>query len=208
VLVLPNVLEGGDVITSGTPGEIRPQLPSSGASGARTSRDLRVYFTLRDVKLTPDNDTPPSVTLSSDPPKSPEQILRYLLGGVGDLFSGQGDLTDIAEGELIGFGSSWVSRKIEDALGIDSLRFGGSPTNEDNPFYVDIEQELTPEVSITYYKNFFSSTNQQQEIGLKYRPFREQLDNKLQGLQLEVNLQDDMLRGRGSELMFTWSTRF
>jgi hypothetical protein len=209
VIILPNVLNGGDVFsTSGnTPGS--PGVPSIGNGiSARESRDLKVFFNFNGVKLSPDLKGEKDVTLTSDPPRSQEEILRYLVGGVGDLLAGQGDLGDVAQGELIGFGSNWVSRQLEDALGVDALTFGGSPKDVNNPFYMNVEKELNPELSVTYFRNFFSTSNQQEEIGLKYRPFRQALDSNLQGLEFHVNFQNDAFRGTGSEFMFTWTKRF
>jgi hypothetical protein len=209
VIILPNVLNGGDVVNagSGTPGA--PAMPSiGGGMGSRGSRDLKIFFNFNNVKLSPDMSGENTVTLSSEPPRTQEEILRYLAGGVGDLLAGDSAFSDVAEDELIGFGSSWVSRQLEDALGVDALTLGGTPNDVDNPFFVNVEKELNPEVSLTYFRNFFSAANQQEEIGLKYRPFRQQLDSNLQGLELQINFQNDAFRGTGSEFMFTWNKRF
>jgi len=209
VLILPNVLKGGDVFSTSNSTTGSPGVPSIGGGiSAHESRDLKVFFNFNAVRLTPDMKSEKDVTLSSEPPRSPEEILRYLLGGVGDVLAGQGDIGDVAANELIGFGSSWVSRQLEDALGVDALTFGGSPKDVNNPFYMNVEKELNPELSVTYFRNFFSTANQQEEIGLKYRPFRQALDSNLQGLEFHVNFNNDAFRGAGSEFMFTWTKRF
>jgi hypothetical protein len=209
VLVLPNALRGtGDVLeTSGIGGGAR-----------RGSEDLTVFVTLNNLKLRPgeistgdllgDPTQTPAISLTSDPPLSEDQIMRYLIGGVGDLLSGQGDFADVAGSELVGFGSSWISRQLQEALGVDVFSIGGNPLSTDNPFYVNVEKELTPQLTISYYKNFFSSTQQQEEWGLKYRPFRGEADNNMQDLQVEVNFVRDEQLGSGSEFMFTWTRRF
>jgi autotransporter translocation and assembly factor TamB len=209
VLVLPNALRGtGDVITTG----------GIGATARRGSQDLTIYVTLNNLKLSAgevstgdlfgDPSQTPAISLTSEPPLGEDQIMRYLIGGVGDLLTGQGDFADVAGSELVGFGSSWISRQLEEALGVDVFSIGGNPLDTDNPFYVNVEKELSPQLSISYYKNFFSSTNQQEEYGLKYRPFRGEADNNMQDLQIEVNFLRDELLGSGSEFMFTWQRRF
>jgi hypothetical protein len=198
-LELPRVLTGGEVYTS-----------SGGLNGAGTSAqrgDLRVFFALANHKLDPSSEPVEAVQLSSDPPLSEDQILQYLLGGAANVLTGSGDLSQFAQEELVAFGSSFISRYIEDQLNLAAFRIGGTG-DDDNPYFMDVEKELSPGFSVTYYRDFFSETYQKEEYGVKYRILEQRSGDRYNNVELEVNFIEGDFRGTGSEFMFTWNTRF
>jgi len=147
------------------------------------------------------------VSISSEPPLSSEQIMQILLGGAVDVLTGSGDLAQFAEGELIGFGSSFISRAIEDEFNLAAFRLGGAG-NEDNPYYIDMEKAITPDFSVTYYRDFFSETSQTEEYGVRYKILESQHGDRYDGIELELNFQENSFTGPESEFMFTWTMRF
>jgi hypothetical protein len=227
-MVLPRVLTGSETFeTSGA------QL--STAPTASGSRDLTVFFAFTKHKLDPTvyytcsehpdvrrnspgtcpidgkelkrEDHAEAMQLSSEPPMSEEKILTYLLGGAVDVLTGSGDLGQFAEGELIGFGSSFISRAIADEFNLAALRLGGTGS-EDNPYYVDMEKAVTPDFSVTYYRDFFSEASQTEEYGVRYKILESQQGSRYDGIELELNFQDNSFTGPESEFMFTWTMRF
>ena len=198
-LELPRVLSGSQPTTAGA------QLGA--ISAGRDRGDLLVYFTFANHKLDPTADHSEAVSLSSEPPLPPDQILTYLLGGAADVLTGQGDLAQFAQGELFAFGSSFISREIEETFDLQAFRLGGSGS-EDNPFWVDVEKAITPDFSVTYYRNFYGETQQTEEYGVRYMILRDRDKDMYQNLELQVNFSQDAFRGTGSEFMFVWSTRF
>jgi len=200
VLELPRVLADTELASLGQGG-------ANGSSGGGTRRDLLVYFSFANHKLDPSSEPIEEVRLTSEPPLPEDKILQYLLGGAADMLTGSGDLQQFAQEELLAFGSSFISRYIEDELNLEAFRFGGSG-DEDNPYYMDLEKELTPGFSVTYYRDFFSEANMTEEYGVKYKILEQRVGNRYNNVELELNFQQSEFRGSGSEFMFTWNTRF
>lgn len=148
-----------------------------------------------------------SLELDSEPQLPDEQILAYLVGDVVNVLTGSGSLSQFAEEELQAFGASFISRYIEEQLDLAAFRVGGTG-DADNPYFMDLEKEVTPGFSVTYYRDFFSQTYQSEEYGVKYRILEEISGNRYNNVDLEVNFTEGGFRGTGSEFMFTWNTRF
>lgn len=227
-MVLPRVLTGNE--TFETSGAQLSTTPS-----AASSRDLTIFFAFTKHKLDPTvyyvcpdhpdvkrnspgicpidgkelkrEDYTEAMQLSSEPPMSEDRILTYLLGGAVDVLTGSGDLGQFAEGELLGFGSSFISRAIADEFNLAALRLGGTGS-DDNPYYIDMEKEITPAFSVTYYRDFFSETSQTEEYGIRYKILESQQGSRYDGIELELNFQDNSFTGPESEFMFTWTMRF
>jgi len=112
-----------------------------------------------------------------------------------------------AEQEALSIGSGFISRAIEREFDFEQFNFGGSGST-DNPFYVDVEKQVSPDLSLSYFRNFFSETRQQEEFGAKYKLFQSRLGNRYQDLELRVNFQQSGFSGSESEFMFLWTTKF
>jgi len=197
-LILPGVLTGNEVASAGAPGE---------STLVKAGGDLKVYFNFNRVKLDPSSGALDKITLSSEPPLSKEQIMGLLLGGVGELVAGQEGLSQVAQSEALGYGMSFISRAIERQFDLEQFNLGGSGSAE-NPFYVEMEKAVSPDVSLTYFRNFFTQTGQQEEFGVKYNLFKQQQGNRYQNVDLKLNFQQGGRGRSGSEFMFVWTTRF
>jgi len=138
---------------------------------------------------------------------SEEKILTYMFGQAASVLTGSGDLSQFAQEELQAFGASFISRYIEDQLDLAAFRVGGTGS-EDNPYFMDLEKEVTPGFSVTYYRDFFSQSYQSEEYGVKYRILDQISGDRYNNVDLEVNFTQGGFRGTGSEFMFTWNTRF
>jgi hypothetical protein len=195
-LILPGVLTGSEIAT-GAPGQ---------STLIKAGGDLKVRFSFNRVKLDPSADFLNNVGLSSEPPLGKEQIM-LLLGGVGELVAGQEGLSQAAESEALGYGMSFISRAIERQFDLEQFNLGGSGS-ADNPYYMQVEKAVSPDVSLTYFRNFFAQTGQQEEFGVKYNLFKQQQGNRYQNVDLKLNFQQGALGRSGSEFMFVWTTRF
>jgi hypothetical protein len=205
-LTLPRVLKGYDAGIQLPGSDVVPVGGGGGGSSGR-AEDLEIFFNFDKVKLDPANPGFGKFTLTSNPPMAAEKIQGFLLGGVQDVLTGDTGLADFAEGELVGYGSSFISRQIERGLGLESFYLGGAGSAE-NPYYVDVEKAVTPELSLTYYKNFFTQTNQEEEFGVRYKLFEQQFGDKYSGLQLKVDFENSGLAGTGSTVQFEYTVRF
>ncbi len=83
---------------------------------------------LQDASLSSPEHALDKMSLTSDPPMSREKILLYLLGGADQGAPGQEDLGNFAEGELMAFGSSFISRAIERSFDLERFNQGGGAT--------------------------------------------------------------------------------
>ena len=220
-LTLRNVLtasQGGTNVTEIT------GMNLGGSSPSASNRDLKVFFTFNKFRLDADYDQSGSSTgtfndisgngnggqglrITSEPALPEEQIIAYLLGGARDVLSGQTGLGDFAQGELVAYGTSFISREIEELFDLSAFQFGGIG-DDDNPFYVDMEKSLTPDFTVTYYRDYFSDSMQNEEFGVKYRLLEQHTGSRYQNVELELNFQDNAFTGSGSEFMFTWTTSF
>lgn len=207
-LTLDNVLAGVDLSSAtevGLPGSL-PGMPTGGLGAG--ADDLTVYFTLTDVPLDRPEGISEAIKLSSQPPLPQEKIALYLLGGADKVLEGEAGLGEFAEGELVAFGSTFISRAVERSLGLNRFTLGGSGA-EDNPYYVNMEKSLNDDVSFTYYRNFYTQTEQQEQYGLRYKLLESQAGGKYKNLELQMNFDPSQSSaGRGAEFMFTWTTKF
>ena len=210
VLVLPDALKAGEVLNAGG-------APVGGVAQTGEAQDLKVFFNFRRMKLVGDElafDNPQYFSLSSEPPLPPDKIREKLLGAVTemagqvtDVLSGRTELGDFAEQELFSFGSSFISRAIEREFNLKQFNLGGTGS-EDNPYYVDVEKQVAPDLSLTYFRNFYSETRQQEEFGVNYKLFERRFGDRYQNLELRVNFQQSGFSGNESEFMFLWTTSF
>ncbi|MCC7477741.1 translocation/assembly module TamB domain-containing protein [bacterium] len=205
-LTLPRVLKGYDAGISLPGGDSIPVGGGGGGGSSGRSDDLTIFFNFDRVKLEPGAGLG-KFTLTSSPSMAPEKIQGYLLGGVTDVLTGQTGLGDFAEGELISFGSSFISRQIERSFDLESFNIGGAGS-ADNPYYMDVEKAVSPNVSLTYYRNFFSETAQEEEFGVRYKLFEEQFGDKYRGLQLNVDFNKSGLQGNGATVQVEYTVRF
>jgi hypothetical protein len=198
-LVLPNALAGEDLGAAQT---------VTGVEQAHigNERDLTVYFTFNNVRLgTNQEQLTNELQLSSQPPLDTAKIQKYLLGGAGELLAGRGDFGEIAQGELLGLGTSFISREIERMFNLEAFRVGA---DGGGAYYTYVEKALNDDVSLTYYKDFFSQTGQKEQWGVKYQIYDISAGSRLQNLTLNVNLTDRGYGGSDSEFMFVWNTKF
>ena len=198
-VVLPNVLAQADLGTAQTiTGMQQTQMGSE--------RDLTVYFAFNNVRLGGGSEQMMNeVALSSQPPLPVDKIQTYLLGGAGELLAGRGDFGEIAQGELVGLGTSFISREIERMFDLQAFRLG---TGEGGSYYTYVEKGLTDDVSLSYYKDFFSQTGQKEQWGVKYQLYNAVSGSRYQNLTLNVNFTERGTGASGSEFMFQWNTRF
>jgi len=222
-LTLRNVLTGGE--TSNTTTIEVPGMGSGGGAPAASNRDLKVFFTFTKFSLDAESEPGASSTalngysdlngsgagqglrITSEPPLPEDQIIAYLLGGARDVLSGQTGLADFAQGELVAYGTSFISREIEELFDLSVFQVGGIG-DDNNPFFIDMEKSLTPDFTVTYYRDYFSDSMQNEEFGIKYRLLEDHSGNRYQNLELEMNFQDNAFSGSGSEFMFIWTTSF
>ncbi len=198
-LVLPNVLSQADMGAAQDVGVLQQTQMGS-------ARDLTVYFNFPNVRLGSSSEQLMSqVQLSSQPSLSDEKIRTYLLGGAGELLAGHGDFGDIAEGELVGLGTSFISREIERMFDLQAFRVGAG---EGGSYYTYVEKDLTDDVSLSYYKDFFSQTGQKEQWGVKYQLYNMTAGSRYQNLTLNVNFTERGSGASGSEFMFQWNTKF
>jgi len=196
-VILPKVLTGNEIAT-GAPGQ---------STLVKAGGDLKVLFHFNRVKLDTKSGDLEKITLSSEPPLPADQIERLLAGGVGELIAGQEGLSEAAQSEALGYGMTFISRAIERQFDLEQFNLGGSGSAE-NPFYVEMEKAVSPDVSLTYFRDFFSQTGQQEEFGVKYNLFKQQQGNRYQNIDLKLNFQQGAVGRSGSEFMFVWTTRF
>ena len=180
----------------------------------QSNTDLRVFFDFDNVQLNPSMDMMGNseglmnkVRLSSEPPRSPNDIKVYLLGGVGTLLSGDADISDVAAQELLGLGSNFLSGQLEKGLDLDSVTIGGSGAI-DNPFHVGAEKDINDRLRVGYFRNFYDSLGSSEEVSFTYKLFEQQVGSRYKGLNLQLNVQDDALRGSGSEVMLQYTFSF
>ncbi len=204
-LTLPRVLKGYDAGIT-LPGSDSVPVGTSPAGSGGRSDDLTIFFNFDRVKLEPGAGLG-KFTLTSQPPMGVDKIQGYLLGGVTDVLTGQTGLGDFAEGELVSFGSSFISRQIERSFDLESFNIGGAGSS-DNPYYMDVEKAVSPNVSLTYYRNFFSETAQEEEFGVRYKLFEQQFGDKYRGLQLNVDFNKSGLQGNGATVQMEYTIRF
>ncbi|UNM10004.1 MAG: translocation/assembly module TamB domain-containing protein [Planctomycetales bacterium] len=172
-----------------------------------TNNDLKVNFDFDNVQLDPESDIMSKVRLTSEPPRSPNQIKVYLLGGVGTLLSGEGELSDVAREELLGLGGNFLSGQLEKGLGLDSVTIAGSG-DINNPFHVGAEKDVNDRLRVGYFRDFYDSLGTSEEISFKYKLFEEQLGSRYKGVNLQFNVKDDALQGSGSEIMLQYTFSF
>jgi len=139
---------------------------------------------------------------TSEPPRSRQEILNYLAGGLGELAAGRTEITQFAQSEAWSYGTGFISRALEDRFNFEAFRFGGTGS-EDNPFYVDVEKDVSDDLTLTYYRDFFNQTIQSEEFGMRYKL----LKSELQNLDLTVNFAEGGLTGPEREFMFEWTVR-
>lgn len=211
VLVLADALKPGEVVnTGGLPG-------GSGAPGLAT-QDLKVFFNFNKAPLVAQADSltaSQQFSLTSEPPLPQDVIMQKLLGEftqmagqVGDVLSGRTELAQFAEGQLLEIGSSFISHQIEREFDLKQFKFGGAGS-ESSPFYVDVEKQVSPDLSLTYFRNFFNNTQQQEEFGANYKLFERRYGNRYENLQLRVNFQQQSgFSSNDREFMFLWTTSF
>jgi autotransporter translocation and assembly factor TamB len=198
-IILPRVLTGNEILAGNPQG--------GGAQQVSAGQDLKVYFNFDHIKLDPASGALDNIRLSSEPPLSTEAIHNFLLGNVESVLTGQTDLSQFAEGEVLGYGTGFISRIIENKFNLESFRLGGSGSSE-NPYYVDMEKKISPDVSLTYFRNFFGQTGQQEEFGVKYNVFSSQFKSRYQNLDLRLNFTQGGTAGNEREFMFMWTTKF
>ncbi|MEZ5339648.1 MAG: hypothetical protein R3F46_15470 [bacterium] len=172
-----------------------------------TSNDLKVFFDFDNVQLDPESDIMSRVRLTSDPPRSPNDIKVYLLGGVGTLLAGDGELGDVAREEILGLGGNFLSGQLEKGLGLDSVTIAGSG-DLNNPFHVGLEKDVDDRLRIGYFRDFYDSLGTSEEVSFRYRLFEEQLGSRYKGINLQLNVKDDALQGSGSEIMLQYTFSF
>ncbi len=181
-----------------------------GNTTSATKTDLDIFFHFQNVKLGVDATTLDNILLTSNPPLPRDRILAYL-GGVEALLAGDQQIGEFAEGEILAFGSSFITRAIEESFNLRSLRIGGSG-EEDNPFYMDVVKEISPQMSLTYYRDFFDESNifeSSERIGVKYNILHDiQHGSGYQNLDLKLNFDSSGYTGESREFMFEWTTRF
>jgi hypothetical protein len=180
----------------------------------QSNTDLKVFFDFDNVQLDPSLDMMGNseglmnkVRLSSEPPRSPNDIKVYLLGGVSTLLAGDADISDVAAQELLGLGSNFLSGQLEKGLDLDSVTIGGSGSL-DNPFHVGAEKDINDRLRVGYFRNFYDALGTSEEVSFTYKLFEQQVGSRYKGLNLVLNVQDDALRGTGSELMFQYTFSF
>lgn len=198
-IILPRVLTGNEILAGG--------IGAGGATQISAGQDLKIYFNFDRIKLDPKSGALDNIRLTSEPPLSAEAIRNFLLGNVESVLTGQTDLGQFAEGEVLGYGTGFISRIIENQFNLESFRLGGSGSS-DNPYYVDMEKKISPDVSLTYFRNFFGETGQQEEFGVKYNVFQSQFGSRYQNLDLRLNFQQGGMSGNEREFMFMWTTKF
>ena len=145
--------------------------------------------------------------LSSEPPLPADQIRNYLLGGVSDVMAGRTEITEFAESELYSYGTGFISRALETTFDLEAFRFGGTGS-ADNPFYIDMEKDVSDKLTFTYYRDFFNQTGQSEEFGLRYNLLKGMYDGNYQNLDLTVNFEEGGFTGSEREFMFEWQVRF
>lgn len=180
----------------------------------QTNTDLKVFFDFDNVQLDPSLDMLGNseslmnkVRLSSEPPRSPNDIKVYLLGGVSSLLAGDADISDLATQELLGLGSNFLSGQLEKGLDLDAVTIGGSGAL-DNPFHVGAEKDINDRLRVGYFRNFYDSLGSSEEVSFTYKLFEQQVGSRYKGLNLQLNVQDDALRGSGSEVMLQYTFSF
>lgn len=198
-IILPHVLTGNEILTGGPQG--------GGSTQISAGQDLKVFILFDSNHLDYASGGLENIHLRSEPPLSEEAIRNYLLGGVEGVLTGQTDLSQFAEGEVLGYGTGFISRIIENKFDLAAFRLGGSGSAE-NPYYVQVEKEVSPQLSVTYFRNFFGQTGQQEEFGVKYNVFRSQFGSHYQNLDLRLNFQQGGAAGNEREFMFMWTTKF
>lgn len=224
--------ESNRISFSGAPGDLYPYFSGTGAivlarvvadnfdpagsaapvgnTSSVDKQDLKIFFHFQNVKLGVDSTTLDNILLTSDPPMPRDRILAYL-GGVEALLAGEQGIGDFAQGEILAFGSSFITRAIEESFNLRSLRFGGSG-EEDNPFYMDVEKQISPQMSLSYYRDFFDDSylfESSERFGVKYNILHNTMQgNRYQNLDLKLNFEASAFTGDSREFMFEWTTRF
>jgi hypothetical protein len=138
----------------------------------------------------------------------PQETLRaYLYGDLYDVLAGRSDLGQFAQRELLAYSTSFISRQIERGLGLDQFAFGGGGSDQ-NPFFVSVEKELSPDLYLAYFRTFYTETQQKEELTLRYRFFHTRFAGLSQNASLAVGIVRRELQEDAVEVELQYNVRF
>jgi hypothetical protein len=145
--------------------------------------------------------------ITSEPPLPEDQLRSYLYGDFYDVLAGRSELGDFAQRELLAYSTSFISRQIERGLGLEAFSFGGSGA-DDNPFYISAEKELSPDVYLSYFRTFYSQTQQKEDISLRYRFFHTRFAGTSQNASVAVSFVRSELQQDAVEVELQYNVKF
>ncbi len=126
--------------------------------------DLTIFFHFNNL-LTEESLN--AVQLSSSPPLPQETIRSYLVGEMPGQVT-RSSLETLVEKEALLFSSSRLSRFLEETLEFKRFELRAYSTREGTPLYLNVEKNLTSELSARYLQTFFTTLDERQELALKY----------------------------------------
>ncbi len=150
------------------------------------SDDLTIYFRFHDMPLDAmmDEKNLDAMDMYSIPPLSRDVLLVYLIGGQGLSFSRSG-LRTFLGGEALAFSGSRLSRYLEESLNFKRFEIRALSSSEGTPFYLNVEKELTPDLTISYLRTFLEPVDEREELGARYY-FYQVLSSKSRNAYAEV----------------------
>lgn len=195
-LVLRNVLRGNETIEyAANEQAVRPG-----------EDDLTIFFSFNNMLLGPGTRME-DMRITSEPPMPEDQLRSYLYGDFYDVLAGRSELGDFAQRELLAYSTSFISRQIERGLGLEAFSFGGSGA-DDNPFYISAEKELSPDVYLSYFRTFYSQTQQKEDITLRYRFFHTRYAGTSQNASVAVSFVRTDLQQDAVEVELQYNVKF
>jgi hypothetical protein len=195
-LVLRDVLRGNETIEY----QANQQVVLPGQN------DLTIYMAFNNLRLGPGMKME-DLHITSQPPLPQEQLRAYLYGDVYDVLAGKSELGTFAQRELLAYSTSFISRQIERSLDLEAFAFGGGGT-DDNPFYISVEKELSPDVYLSYFRTFYSQTQQKEDINLRYRFFHQRVFGLNQNASVAVGFVRSELQQDAVEVELQYNVRF
>jgi hypothetical protein len=134
-----------------------------------SSDDLTIYFGFHDVPLDAmmDEKNLDAMDMYSVPPLARDTLLVYLIGGQGLSFSRSGLRTFLGS-EALAFSGSRLSRYLEESLNFSRFEIRALPGSEGTPFYLNIEKEISPDLTISYLRTFLEPVDEREELGARY----------------------------------------
>jgi hypothetical protein len=151
-----------------------------------SSDDLTIYFGFHDVPLDAmmDEENLDAMDMYSVPPLARDTLLVYLIGGQGLSFSRSGLRTFLGS-EALAFSGSRLSRYLEESLNFKRFEIRALPGSEGTPFYLNIEKEITPDLTISYLRTFLEPVDEREELGARYY-FYQVLGSKSRNAYVEI----------------------